>query len=599
MPRFPLCLLLFLGLCAPLWAGDFHVAVTGSDENPGTPEKPFKTIQRAADLMQPGDRCLIHAGTYREWVRPPRGGTAEDKRITYQAAPGEDVVLKGSEAVTGWNQQGALWRRELDDAFFGERNPFKTNLGGAWIHFGKENHLGEIFLNGAALREVFSADELARTPMSWMTEAAPGKTVLLANVEEYDPNSELVEVAVRASVFFPKIKGLQFITLEGLHFSQGASQWVEWLIYQEGLVGTYFGCRWRIENCRFTDAKCVALVAGNDPSYENDGFDMASVGHHLVRNNHFARCGEAAIHGFKGWAGSTIEGNLIEDINPRRQFGGEESGGIKIHLPIDVTVRNNIIRRVCAGRPENYAGKKPLQYTGIWMDWGGQGTRVSGNVVYDTESWALFLQNDQGSPILVDHNIFERNINVEAQGVVFAHNLFLKCPWSVRGGADVSYWEPHSAKRVGVAPIPAAEVKWWNNLFFGQAHDRVPQKPGYVSDWNAFYGGAKKTPWGDERSLLSESAPAVTFESLPDGVEIRFSDGFVPPALQGPVVTKEFVGLFPRTNQGLEDTEGRPINLDRDLLGQPREAAQLTAGPVQPKDGKLPPVRLRAGPRRW
>src|SRR5581483_10186307 len=51
---------------------------------------------------QPGDTVLVHAGEYREWVQPRRGGLSATRRITYQAAPGEHVVVKGSERVTGW-----------------------------------------------------------------------------------------------------------------------------------------------------------------------------------------------------------------------------------------------------------------------------------------------------------------------------------------------------------------------------------------------------------------------------------------------------------------------------------------------------------------
>jgi hypothetical protein len=598
MAKFHRCLL--LSLCAPLLAADYHVSPEGSDDHPGNAAQPFRTIQKAADILQPGDRCIIHAGTYREWIRPPRGGSSEEKRIIYQAAPGAEVILKGSEPLGDWQADEGIWRRKVDDSFFGDRNPFKTNLAGDWLHFGYEHHLGEIYLDAVSLTEVFNETDLAATPMTWMVIAEPGKTLLSANFGGVDPNTRLVEVNARASVFFPAVKGLRYLTLDGLTISQCAPQWVAWLVYQEGAVGTYFGYRWHIENCRFSDVKCVALVAGNDPSYENDGFDMTTVGHHVVRNNHFARCGEAAIHGYKGWVGSLIEGNLIEDINPKKQFGGEESGGIKIHVPIDVTVRNNIIRRVFVGRPETYTGRKPLQYTAIWIDWAGQGTRVSGNVVYDTESWAMFLQNNHGSPILIDHNLFERSVIVESQGVVFAHNLFLNCPWTLRGGAKVSFWHPHSADRRGEDHIPAAEVKWWNNLFFGLGAEMFPGHPGYVSDYNGFLGGARQTPWGDANSMTAATAPKVTFNSLPDGVEISFDPAWSPPTLGGPLVGKDFVGDFALTGQGLADPDGRPITLDQDLLGQARTAGNVAAGPIQPKAEAQPiaPIRLRAGPRR-
>ena len=84
-------------------ARDYHVAVTGNDANDGSPGKPFRTIQAAAELAQASDTITVHAGTYRERVSPPRGGESDTKRITYQAAPGEKVVISGSEVIKGWN----------------------------------------------------------------------------------------------------------------------------------------------------------------------------------------------------------------------------------------------------------------------------------------------------------------------------------------------------------------------------------------------------------------------------------------------------------------------------------------------------------------
>ena len=48
-----------------------------SDQNPGTKELPFKTINHAAQLLQPGERAVVGTGVYRECVRPERGGTGK------------------------------------------------------------------------------------------------------------------------------------------------------------------------------------------------------------------------------------------------------------------------------------------------------------------------------------------------------------------------------------------------------------------------------------------------------------------------------------------------------------------------------------------
>lgn len=68
---------------------DFCVATNGEDTNSGTQAAPFQTIQRAADLAQPGDIITVDGGVYRERINPPRGGKSERKRIVYQAAPGK------------------------------------------------------------------------------------------------------------------------------------------------------------------------------------------------------------------------------------------------------------------------------------------------------------------------------------------------------------------------------------------------------------------------------------------------------------------------------------------------------------------------------
>src|ERR1039458_1932878 len=78
-------------------ATEFHVKPNGNDANAGTQAAPFRTIQHAANLVQPGDVITVHAGVYRERISPPRGGDSDTKRIVYQAAAGETVEIKGSD----------------------------------------------------------------------------------------------------------------------------------------------------------------------------------------------------------------------------------------------------------------------------------------------------------------------------------------------------------------------------------------------------------------------------------------------------------------------------------------------------------------------
>ena len=76
-----------LGFTPAANASTYYVAPGGRDTNAGTQAAPWATIQRAADLMLPGDTVIILPGVYVEAVNIQRSGT-QGSYITYQAMPG-------------------------------------------------------------------------------------------------------------------------------------------------------------------------------------------------------------------------------------------------------------------------------------------------------------------------------------------------------------------------------------------------------------------------------------------------------------------------------------------------------------------------------
>ena len=102
--------MIMAGLAATAWGGEYFVAPTGSDTNPGTKASPFRTIQKAATVMSAGDRCLIRAGTYRETVTPPRSGK-KGAPIVFEAYNDERVVISGCDLINGpWTQhEGSIF----------------------------------------------------------------------------------------------------------------------------------------------------------------------------------------------------------------------------------------------------------------------------------------------------------------------------------------------------------------------------------------------------------------------------------------------------------------------------------------------------------
>ncbi|WP_432049985.1 RICIN domain-containing protein [Verrucosispora sp. NA02020] len=104
-----------------------YVAPGGNDANPGTIASPFRTLQRARDVVRTktatmtGDiQVLLRGGSY------PVGGTVEfgssdsgtnGHRVVYAAYPGETPVLDAGVQVTGWTQHsGNIWKAPLDRA---------------------------------------------------------------------------------------------------------------------------------------------------------------------------------------------------------------------------------------------------------------------------------------------------------------------------------------------------------------------------------------------------------------------------------------------------------------------------------------------------
>ena len=76
--------LCFLAVMAiPAFATDYYVSPAGNDSNPGTPDKPFATIGRAAGAAKPGDTVKILPGLYREEIELDKKGTAAAP-ITFQ-----------------------------------------------------------------------------------------------------------------------------------------------------------------------------------------------------------------------------------------------------------------------------------------------------------------------------------------------------------------------------------------------------------------------------------------------------------------------------------------------------------------------------------
>lgn len=72
----------------------YFVSLSGSDSNPGTSARPWRTISKAVNILKPGDTLYIREGIYDETVHIRTSGTAANP-ILILNYPGETPVIDG------------------------------------------------------------------------------------------------------------------------------------------------------------------------------------------------------------------------------------------------------------------------------------------------------------------------------------------------------------------------------------------------------------------------------------------------------------------------------------------------------------------------
>lgn len=482
-------------------AFEYHVAKNGSDSGDGTRENPFLTISKAASVAVAGDTVTVHEGVYREWVMPKYKGLSNTRRITYQAAEGEKVVIKGSERIQSWEQvEGTVWKCTLPNEFFGDFNPYKEKIFGDWLVRGANKHLGDVYLNGLSFYEVDSYEDLLnpniryeviddwtnkltrvlnpeQTKFVWFCQVTDNITTIYANFHGYNPNEELTEINVRRSCFYPKTTGVDYITVRGFEMAQAATPWTPPTADQPGLIGPNWSKGWIIEDNIIHDSKCSAISIGKEASTGNNyrsvrkdkpgyqyqleavfvaeraGWSKEKIGSHIIRNNTIYDCGQNGVVGHLGCIFSEIYNNHICRIGIKREFYGHEIGGIKLHAAIDTKIYDNRIHDCSLG---------------LWLDWQTQGTRVSKNLFY-RNCRDLFVEVSHG-PYIVDHNILASEYALDnfAQGGAYVNNLICgKMVLLEILNRSTPYHVPHSTQVAGFALVYSGDDRYYNNIFVG------------------------------------------------------------------------------------------------------------------------------------
>ena len=615
-------LILFVLISFVLPAKEYHISVNGSDKNDGSDLKPFKTINFAAQLAVAGDVITVHAGTYREWINPARGGESDAKRIVYRASKGEKVEIKGSEIITDWKREkNGIWKVTIPNSFFGDYNPYKDSIYGDWFSdHGRIHHTGEVFLNGKSLFEKETIgkviDPVPDTKIkdsegstyTWYCESDANSTTIWANFQKVNPTKNLVEISTRRTCFYPDKPGINYLTIQGFHISQAASQWAAPTAEQIGMISTNWNKGWIIENNVISDSKCSGITLGKERgtghnvwsadigNVNNDGnihyievtfrvlrngWNKENIGSHIVRNNTIFNCEQTGICGSMGAVFSIIENNNIYNIWTKRQFSGAEIGGIKFHAAIDTQIRKNRIHD--CGR-------------GLWLDWMTQGTRVSSNLFYDNSMEDIFLEVNHG-PFIVDNNILLSPVSIRTQseGGAYVHNLFLG---AVNMWPDPNrftpYFLPHTTDIAALTTIFSGDDRFYNNIFVGSGdktiknsklkHGLVDYNNAKLPVWicgNIYYNSAK--PSNKDVNFTNDSTFNPGVKLLEEGengfLHLTFKQNFYNHKIK--MITTALLGKAKIPKAAFDNPDGTLLKIDTDYLGKQRSDVSPSAGPFE------------------
>jgi hypothetical protein len=396
------------------------------DNGPGTKARPFRTINKAAQVLQPGERVEIASGTYRECVRPICGGTSPAQMISYEAAPGAKVFIKGSEILKeGWQQESipvgfrgfggpagqaqptvTAWRHELTGAMFPDAyNPFAlASIMGQWewldpraVDMGPFlRRRGLVFVDGKPLEPMEQLRELAMphlqpvpdftTPAQPQSGLPPRRrggpimqevggspdarfwvddsgTAIHIRLASGTPADHLIEVTTREHTFIPSQSGASFIRVKGINFQHVGNAYP---FPQYGMVSLAGGNHWILEDNTIEWANGVGLDIGRDG---DSGTARDAGKSQIVRRNTFRCCGIEGIGGM-GTTDTLIEDNLIEWCGWADAERGWEAAGAKFHRAQNMMFRRNVVRHI---RHAN----------AVWWDSGNANCRITSNIFAD------------------------------------------------------------------------------------------------------------------------------------------------------------------------------------------------------------------------
>lgn len=371
------------------WAATtYYVSNSGNDANNGTSiNTPFKSIQKAMNVVTGGDTVYVRGGTYREEVSAYRGGSAGNY-VTVSGYETEVPVIKGSAIVTGWTlYAGNIWKKtgwtvNSQQVFVDQQdNAGLQQIGMPSKYYGSFEYPSPV---GSGLSSMvagsFYYDAAATTLYVWLPDGS-------------SPNNHVMEASTKRRLFY---MGAPYIYLKKLAFRHTNSS----AVIKQG-IAVELSSHSVMDQCdvQYTD------FAGVSAGYQQTGVQIV--------NSNISNNGNSGINGPASYD-FRIAGNRINHNNTRKFNPLWHAGGIKATTKAYGVVDHNEVAF--------------NNGSGIWFDYanGGNPIEIKNNFVHDNgpKEGGIFMEVSKNAVIynnvLLDNE--RRGIYVSASNNMRVYN---------------------------------------------------------------------------------------------------------------------------------------------------------------------------------
>lgn len=350
-----------------------YVSTSGDDAASGDATNPFRTINHAVAVAQPGDAIEVRGGVYHESVQ------VFEKEVHIRAATNANVVLDGADEVSEFVASNGDWYSP------GWTTEFETNVGP--MVYADEPVAGypdQVFLDDQPLQQVLSRGSVR--PGTFFHDTVRDR-LWIGN----DPNGRLVEAStLKWGIYLNQADGS---SLTNLTVRRYATEF-----HQEGAVRAY------ADHLR---------LSGLTTEYN------AYIGTSLIGDDIIVTDGRFRHNGYIGLHGDSLSNVVVDRAvithNNAEGFSGHHSAaGLKFTRATGIVVRNSDVT-------DNDG-------PGLWTDIDSSGITFTGNFV--THNKRSGVQIELSNNVTVSDNVVARSGEagvwvLESQSVNVWHNAVL------------------------------------------------------------------------------------------------------------------------------------------------------------------------------